>query len=114
LALRAHHPAFLSRVQCNTEDERKADYAFAHYKLGHCLLHLDKHAEAIEYFRSALRCKPNSADAHTSLGELLVQRGEDIEALVHIHFALTCGSRNDPRLLRVLVRLMARSIWWKL
>jgi Tfp pilus assembly protein PilF len=60
----------------------------AHFTLAHCFTRIGDRKSALESFRNAVRCKPDSSEAHRCLGESLAEEGQIGESLVHLEHAV--------------------------
>ena len=56
----------------------KPDFALAHYKLGIALFHAKMTEEAIDYFKEAIRIRPDDAAAQKNL-EMALLRLQELE-----------------------------------
>lgn len=70
------------------------DNFIAHYNLANVLARREDPAEAVFYYREALRIKPGFADAHINLGNTLSLQGHDGDAVRHYQAALKLQPQN--------------------
>jgi tetratricopeptide (TPR) repeat protein len=68
----------------------------AHFNLGLILLRLDRPAEALERFQTAIRLRPGDSRAHNSLGTALLALDRAGEAVAAIRHATQLDPRHAP------------------
>ncbi len=83
----------------------KPDHGLAYLYRGYALERLGRRAEAIDSFRTALRCRPEVPDIELALGEALAKDGKQDEAVAHLQRAGDLADPGDPRPREALARV---------
>jgi tetratricopeptide (TPR) repeat protein len=87
----------------------KAEHAWAHCFLGHCLWRLGDRKTALAEFEAAVHLRPELPDLHLRLGEALADLGRTKEAIVQLETAVALDTHKQPRFHEALAKVRRSS-----